>query len=514
MWRWLTVCYLSLGLVLSDAAQAQSPGGFAVNHYTVTGDNPLDAEATARILDPLKGIKHGLDELTAVAKALEQELRARGHTFHKVLLPPQTIKNETVELKVQALTIGAITVVGNQHFSEANVRRTVPGLIAGTTPAMKPLARTLALANEHPARHVTLNLIESKEPDKVDAEVAVRDRRPWSLFANFSNIGAPELARSRLSVGGQHANLFGYDDVFTAVYTTSPEALSDVKQVATNYRIPTYRLGGISSLYYAHSDVNSGRIQEVFDVSGAGDFFGYSYSQYLPQIGAYRQQLGIGIDDRAFASNVSFLGDPIGNNVRSRPFTVRYQGDYRGQRVQANASFTYTVNTGGGDNNDAHSYDAARAGSETQWDVFRYDARLTIALPLDFRATTIFEGQIAGEALIPGEQFGVGGVNSVRGFEERAVTGDNGQRLSFELWLPPLPGDVRVLGFVDAGHADRRRPQPDELHHELIVSTGFGLRWQWQQQIALAFDYGHYVEEASEREAGGIKWHVSLSYRY
>ena len=62
----------------SCLAVAEEPAGFAVNTYEVSGENPLSAQATAAILEPYKGVKHGLSDLTAAAKGLEQSMRAQG----------------------------------------------------------------------------------------------------------------------------------------------------------------------------------------------------------------------------------------------------------------------------------------------------------------------------------------------------------------------------------------------------------------------------------------------------
>lgn len=503
---------LSLWLVTSVAAGQGS--GFEVRAYEVSGSNPLSVEQTARILEPFKGTKHGLADLTAAAKGLEQALRERGLIFHRVILPPQTIEHDTVQLKITALTVGTLAVTGNKHFSEANVLRTVPSLAAGSTPDIKRLARSLALANDQSDRHLTLNLKESDQPDSVDAELAVQDRRPWSVFANISNLGTPDLVTSRLAVGAMHSNLLGHDDAATVVYTTSPEDTENVKQAVINYRVPSYTLAGVSSFYYAHSDINNGRIQDVFDVSGAGDFYGFTYSQYLNQVGAWRQQVGIGIDDRLFVNNVAFQGQPIGGQVRSRPVTLRYQGEFRSSALVADLNLSYARNLGGGDHNDGRNYERSRANARAEWDAFRYDARLTASLPREWQAVLMVEGQLAGEAMIAGEQFGVGGVGSVRGFQERGVTGDDGERLGIEIWAPPLPYGIRLLSFFDAGHVERYFSQAGEIDHDVIASAGLGLRWQWRQQLSLAVDYGHDIDDARDRSASGTKCHVSLTYRY
>ncbi|MBI2800667.1 MAG: ShlB/FhaC/HecB family hemolysin secretion/activation protein [Gammaproteobacteria bacterium] len=500
--------------VFSTHAEVADPTGFAVNHYVVEGENPLGEAATNALLASHVGLKHGLDELSAAAKAMEQGLRLRGFVFYKVSLPPQTITNETVKLTVTPLKLGAVTVSGNTFVSEDNVRRAVPDLVPGSTPRIKHVERALALANDQATRHIALNLKESAKPDTIDADLQVHDERPWSVFTNLTNVGSRDLARTRLSIGFQHNNLFDRDHALTAIYTTAPEAASDVKQFAMNYRIPWYAVGGVVTGYYAHSDVNSGRIQDVFDVSGAGDFFGFAYSQYLYSISTYQHQVGIGIDDRGFTNNVSFLGQPIGADVRSRPVSIRYEGEYRGEKFTTNINASYVHNTGGGGNNDGAHYRAARAGAKPNWDLFRYGAQITIALPRGWQTRGIFEGQQAGEPLIPGEQFGVGGANSVRGFEERGVTGDNGQRMSLEVWTPTLPFQTRLLGFLDAGHVDREQAQPNEFRNEVIISMGLGARWQWRQHFAVAVNYAHDLDGAATPDAGGHKIDFSILLRY
>jgi hemolysin activation/secretion protein len=61
--------------------------------------------------------------------------------------------------------------------------------------------------------------------------------------------------------------------------------------------------------------------------------------------------------------------------------------------------------------------------------------------------TTIHaDGQWSSEPLISNEQFGAGGVNSVRGYQEGEVFGDAGWRVSFEQQTPP-----HVVGMIN-GH--------------------------------------------------------------
>jgi hemolysin activation/secretion protein len=70
---------------------------------------------------------------------------------------------------------------------------------------------------------------------------------------------------------------------------------------------------------------------------------------------------------------------------------------------------------------------------------FSYSLELSKNWPTMIRA----DGQWASEPLISTEQFGAGGVNSVRGYHEGEVFGDTGWHISLEQQTPP-----RVVGFV------------------------------------------------------------------
>jgi hemolysin activation/secretion protein len=67
-----------------------------------------------------------------------------------------------------------------------------------------------------------------------------------------------------------------------------------------------------------------------------------------------------------------------------------------------------------------------------------------ITFPTNWTLTIHANGQWASEPLISSEQFGAGGVNSVRGYHEGEVFGDEGWHVSLEQATPP-----HIIGFVN-----------------------------------------------------------------
>lgn len=517
----VNVCRLMLVLValcvaLQSARAVETEDiRLSVTRFAVEGDNPLSDAETQALLAPYRGEHSGLAALETAANALELAMRARGYAFHRVILPPQTLGGEVVTLKVLRFTLGAVNVTGNQHFSQDNVLRSLPELKSGATPNTQRLARSLAIGNEHPSKRTALTMREAAGPDTIDAEVRVQDVNPQQLFAALSNTGRRDTGWYRATFGYQHSNLFDRDHALTVSYTTSPNHLSDVQQYGLNYWVPFYAVGGSLAAYYVYSDVDSGRVADFFQVSGRGEFYGARYTHAFPRRDNYSHKLAAAFDSRYFKNDVSFAGTPIGANIGSRPLSLRYSGN--ADHVWGNAGFfaEYAHNVSGGSDNNDVSYAASRAGASQNWQAMRYGADLNYAISKGWNAAGRLRGQLANEALIAGEQFGLGGAYSVRGFLERETAGDSGYFVNLELWSPPVARDLRLLAFVDAGRRtfDVAVPgQPDALN---IASVGAGVRWQWQRRLDVAADAAYVLDGIPGATASGDKRiHFNLIYRF
>jgi len=102
--------------------------------------------------------------------------------------------------------------------------------------------------------------------------------------------------------------------------------------------------------------------------------------------------------------------------------------------------------------------------------------------------------QLADRPLVPLEQFGLGGQESVRGYRQDILLTDSGALASAEVRIPilRLPQQrilVQVAPFVDIGTAWNSfgRPDPDP---SFLASTGLGLQLQVSDRLTVRLDYG------------------------
>ena len=488
---------------------------FFVKSFVLDGENPLSEKATQKILSPFIGEHEGLDRIEEASQALQQALYDKGYAFHRVIVPPQTATEGVIKFRILTFKLDKVTVEGNMYFSDENILAGFPSLEPGQTPNTLEVARSLKFANEHPAKNLAVFVSDSEESERIDARIETQDARPQLFFSSFSNTGDRASGHTRLSVGYQHSNVFNRDHIFTASYITSPGHFSEVQQWGGHYRLPIYNLGAGLSMFYTHSKVDQGTVGEFFDVTGKGTFAGVSLDYTFKPLADYNHKMDLGIQDKLFKNNTTFSGVLIGADVRSSPVTIRYTGRWEKAKVSGGFYLEYVRNLGFGGNNDPESYLANRAGADRGWNVLRFGADVDYMLLGNFMFRGSLSGQESDEPLILGEQFGLGGANSIRGFEEREMSGDTGQQLNLEVWSPHLGFNTRVLAFYDIGRIYLDEPIPGQDRKYILSSFGMGLRWQWKTNLMLSCDVAHVRKGGNKTtKSNDEKIHFSLFFRF
>jgi hemolysin activation/secretion protein len=503
----------ALGAAPAFGAEPREEDGviyFEVSAFEVTGDNPLTAEETDALLEPYLGEQAGFLGLSNAAEVLETEIRSRGYSFHRVIVPPQRARG-SIELRVLVFRVGDVTVEGNSHFGEANVLAMLPSLVSGETPNSRALTRDMQRANQHPGKNLTLTLRPSGEEDRVDALIGVEDSSPHRMFVNANNWGSKETGDERVAFGYQYGNLWGRDHVLTATYTTSPREHENVKQYGLTYQIPLYDQASSLTLLGSYSDVDTGVVAEFFEVAGAGTVFGAIFDHSFLSRGRYRHGIRASIVDKQFDNSVDFLGQEIGTDLRSTPVSVTYQGGWVNE--SASAGFTVGVdrNIPWGRNNDQDAYELSRAGADTDFMTLKLSGFLDYRLGGPWLLRARWAGQYAGDPLIAGEQFGLGGERSVRGFEQRADAADDGMTAAVELWLPRPSERTNILVFLDGGVGKRHDTQVGEEEHPTLLGSGVGLRWRHSATFTTSFDWAYVIEGTSDANDGDNRLHFNVT---
>ena len=504
------------GLLAATPACAQAPAvetiapHLEIVRFAVDGNTLLPPEEVERAVAPYVGKQKDFGDIQRALESLEQVYRARGYGVVQVLLPEQDITRGVIRLHVKEPRIGKVIIEGNRYFGAANIRASLPALQPGVTPNSLQVARNLQLLSEHPAKQTTVLLKPGATENEVDAAVKVSDEPPLKFVATFDNTGTNEVGRFRASIGMRQSNLFNRDHILNLQYVTSPGNPHNASIYGAGYRMPFYAQSSLLDLVAGYSDVSAGTLPGLFDVSGSGTLLGARYNLYLPKSGEYEQKLGLGLDYRAYRSRVLQPGAAVIPGVTVHPVSVAYSGLWRMTNAEFGFHASYTQNlfpggTAGADGD----FKASRADATANYRVWRAGVNYTRAIAKEWQLRAVLTGQYSEDALVPGEQFGFGGPDSVRGFNIREIANDKGYAASFEIHTPELgarPGwrnmKTRLLAFYDTGTTGRNSLRPGELSGQSGGSAGVGARVTAGKRFSLRLDLAQVVDPAGNRARG------------
>jgi hemolysin activation/secretion protein len=536
-----TIGVLLAALLLgSQASWGQAPS-FTIQTFNVTGNTLLPGELVRNVLDAYTGSNRTMDDITKAVDALRSAYAAAGYPVVQVFPPEQTAADGVITLRVIEGKIAKVTVAGNKQYDEANIRNSLPALKEGTSPNAPEVVADIVLANENPAKQVAVNFQAGATAGDVDARVDVTEDRIEKTTLTYDNAGSQAAGYNRLSIAYQNANIGNLDHMLSlGINTTVEHPLDNGLNIVGGYRIPFYSYGVSLDLIGSYSNSRTTSTlpggQGSLNFTGRGTYLGTRVNQSLPSVGEYRHKLVYGIDYKDFANEVNRVSS---GTVTSTPLSIGYVAQMATPVYQAGGTITYATNLGMGLHSSLPHYNADTPGAPNQWDVWRGTAFIGLPLPEDWQFRATGNAQLTDNRLINAERFGLGGASSIRGYAERAVSGDAGYSVNIEFYTPDfgkqLMDNIKARGLFFIDHGTVRQTHNEQTGAGLppvtLMSIGLGLRLNYGKDFALKADLGFSqtpdafqtagtpIAAMPARQAYGLKpngnrWGLHLSANY
>ncbi|WP_341736049.1 ShlB/FhaC/HecB family hemolysin secretion/activation protein [Microcoleus sp. CAWBG640] len=367
-------------------------------------------------------------------------------------------------------------------------------------------------------KNISAELIPGSQSNRSALEVKLEEEKTFSAALLLDNRRAPSIGSFRRQLQLTEANLLGKGDGLSLAYTNTDGS----NAFDLSYTLPLNPHNGTINL---SAGITGNRIIEKpfekVDITAAAQYFDLTLRQ--PVLRNPRQELALGVTATRRESGTSILGEDFplsaGADAKGRTgiFAVRFFQDWtlrnndellalRSQFSLGLGAFNATVNSEAPD-----SRFLAWRG-QGQWiRRFRRDTFLVAKTDV----------QLANRTLLPLEQFGIGGGNSVRGYRQDILLADNGISASAELRFPIVGRSDRGLGvlqiapFVDAGTVWNSSGR-DSLDSQLLLSVGTGLRWELGNSMSANFYWGIPLVDVNSR---GRTWqekglHFSVISRF
>jgi hemolysin activation/secretion protein len=482
----------------SKPAPAAPLQRFDIFDFAVQGAETLPQMQVEEAIYPFLGHNRTADDVEKARAALEKAYHDKGLQTVSVSVPQQNALSGSVILKVSELKVGQLRVKNSRYFDLEKIKGRAGSLKEGTVPNFNDVTRDIVGLNQWPDRRVTPALRAGVTPGTVDVDLNVEDKVPLHASLELNNRQSPNTSATRLLGTVRYDNLWQLGHSFSFSYQVAPENKSDAEVFSGSYMARVPDVDWLTLLLYGVKSSSDVATVGGMNVIGPGEIIGGRAVVTLPARENFFHTISFGLDYKHFDQTVRSSLTGFSTPVTYYPFVASYGATFQTEKssTQLNAGFTYNMRT---PSSDWVAFDNKRAYASASFSHLNVDLSHTHELPEGFQFYGKVQGQLADGPLVSSEQFSVGGLDTVRGYLESEVLGDDGIAGNLELRSPDVGGmlqkemkdetgqgaprfatfnEWRFFGFADAGHVNVRRPLPEQQSKFDVWSYGAGTRFK------------------------------------
>ncbi|MBB4846088.1 hemolysin activation/secretion protein [Paucibacter oligotrophus] len=508
----------------SSPQQVEAPR-FAILEFEVEGNTVLSVAQVEQVLLPFLGEDRQMADVEAAREALEKRYQQAGFLSVFVDIPEQRVDAGLLRLRVTEGRVERLRVTGSRYYDQGVIRERVAELAPGRVPDFNEAARQIAeLSREE--RRVQQLLRPGSTPGTVEVELRVNDQLPLAAQFELNNRHAADTEALRASALLRYDNLWQRDHSLSLSLITAPRQTRQSTVLVANYLLP---LSGKDSLL-ASAVLSNSHVEPLGagTVIGQGKTLGLRWMRTLASPGAKLESLhsfNAGFDfkdvkERQLSSG-NGSGSELSTPLRYLPWQLSYAGNWFAGRAQSSLTSGLTFGWRNwlqrdvscpGNLGAVDQFQCKRDGADGSFAYWR--AELRDGRPLaDFGLPKSWPGslnsrlawQLATQPLVSGEQYALGGADTVRGYLEAEASGDNAVLASLE-WRsgnllgaaeaspaeagksPPFWRELALLAYADAGRSQTLQPMPEQTEHVWLGGAGLGLRLRAGRGLSAEFD--------------------------
>ena len=514
-------------LIISDSEPkaASLPPDANGNMRVVVYDAPGFSDPSfLRALDPFVGRPITNELLNAIANAIAQFAREHDRLIVKVaqVIPTnQDISSGVVRLAIMVGRYNEFQFKGNRWFSSKLLQDKL-GIKAGDEVRISVLEEAVNWANANPFRQVKVLVNDlAGQPGKADLIVGVEERIPLRFTVSYDDSGNAILGSRHYTGALQFGNLWGLDHQGSYQFTTTDHQ-GVFQSHAIDYRVP---------LRWRHYLQVSGGYLKIKPVFGAGGVFTQNGKNIVGNV-RYTIPIRGGTNPIEFSTGIDFKQ---GNNNLAYGGTTRISNSTDTFQLSSSLSLVKRDRKGAwlfGLNLDASPGHINSRNSDAAFSASRFNTSATYAtgtisvqrLQNLERNWSVFSRTVVkvASANVPGgEQLSIGGSATVRGFDERIYSGDQGFVFSNDLQLPTLrhtlpflkkraPVETRFIAFYDAAQVFYKHRDKNDAILTPLASTGLGVRVSLPMNFTATADYGWQITHLSYAPPSHSRGHVKV----
>jgi hemolysin activation/secretion protein len=455
-------------------------------------------------------------------QAIKQEIykHYRNHQRPFVLVSVLSPECNVLPILVEESKLGKLEITGNKWTKKELYEKyfkTQPG----DPLVQRQIATDVNFMNRNPYRSVDLAYSPGSRENTTDITLNVHDRRAISFYAGCDNTGVPTTGRGRVFAGFHWDQFLNLDSVLFYQYTTN----YDVTRYHSNLFQYTILLPNknLLDLYGGFSVVHASLPTPNMKNHGRNIQGSIRYKIPIHPSSHFSQEIIAGFDLKNTNNTMEFVNYPptFGQIVNISQFIAGYKCKKVHETYQWETEIEITYSPGRWlPHQSTADFASLRPGASNKWIYGRanyyFKQRLAHSLAIQLQ----LKGQLSSNTLLPSEELGIGGYDSVRGYDARQYDADSGLIGSFELHSPPVCKTKSPMGygyfllFVDGGYGSDYTKVPSVPSADFLVSTGIGARYFLDPYITARADLGVKLHEQTGFTGGLTMFQFSLISSY
>jgi len=494
------------------------PLTITVERFDVVGSTVFSPEELAQATAEFTKRPISLAEVYQARSKITELYIKKGYITSGAYIPPQTIQSGVIKIQVVEGKLEEIQVTGTRRLNSNYVRSR---LAIATSPPLnrQQLLEALQLLQLNPLiQNLSAELSTGSRIGTSVLQVEIKEAKTFSTQVVFDNGRSPSVGSFRRRLQASEANLLGLGDGLSVAYTNTDGSNS----FDGSYTFPlNARNGTLSFNYGTTSSHVIERPFDFLDIQSASRYYELTFRQ--PVIQTPTQELALGLTASRRESEISSplfqqglspneLSPGADEEGRTRVSALRFFQEWTSRSSREVIALRSQLNLGIGAldatiNSDRPDSRFFAWQGQAQW--ARLLAPETLLL---LRLNT----QLASTSLLPLEQFGLGGQDSVRGYRQDFLLTDNGTLASAEvqipiLRLPQTDSALQIIPFADFGVAWNNSSR-DYSSPNTLASVGLGLRWRQGDRFTARLDWG--IPLISVDSSNGRTWQENGVYFY
>ncbi|MGV6818165.1 MAG: ShlB/FhaC/HecB family hemolysin secretion/activation protein [Thiotrichales bacterium] len=526
VWLCLSVAQIANGQSQASGAQSspavsqrQSQSLFDAQTVFVAqvqfeGNTVFSDKELSTLVEPLLGKRLAVPDLLNLKKVVTGHYVNQGYITSEAIIPDQQVERGLLRLTIREGLLSSIIL-----FDAADLYLRPNYIRKRIAPEPAPLNVNMLKENiellhlDERISSIKASLLPGVLPEQRELGLEIKEAKRYSAGLTVANSRSPSVGEFEAGIWYRNINLTGGGDELNL----SLGASEGVSSAGISYRFPVTAKNDSISLSYQVSD--SVIIEEPFnelDIESKTKVASLIYEHPFYQAPKGYLKAHFQVDRK---NNLSTIGGGVLNflleeNDGQLEISVARTGlRYLHKAHHQVTLFAIEYSMGiDGANLQSQALDFELVSPDPSFKKVNLQL-LYLYQPKRTKYSASLTGQYAFDQLYSMEKFGIGGVNSLRGYRENLFVRDHGISVQLEAAKPVYGESLSLSVFSDAGYAAESGAPSN---HRFASSIGLGLLWKPQKNMVLNIIWGHELQSVIHNDDESLQdqgLHVRLELR-